>query len=289
VTDIALATCADLPSLVDDDASFVEALRDRGGTVDPVVWTDESVDWNDYDTVVVRSIWDYYERPDEFSQWVDALDAASCDVWNQPELLAWNSHKFYLRDLADRGIATLPTEYVDRGSAMPLETIFEERGWDELIVKPAMSAGAFETKRIAREDADAEQSWFETLAADNDLLVQAFADDITDGEWSLVFFDGEYSHAVVKRPEAGDFRVQEEHGGSVHAETPRNALREQASDVVEAITDRFGEAPLYARVDGIERTGEFRLIEVELIEPELFFRVDPAAGERLADLVVGAN
>ncbi|MFD1589389.1 RimK family alpha-L-glutamate ligase [Halorientalis brevis] len=289
MTDIALATCADLPSLVDDDASFVEALRNRGATVDPVVWSDDAVDWSDYDVVVVRSIWDYYERPAAFSQWVDELAAAPCDVWNRPDLLRWNSHKFYLRDLADSGVPTLPTAYVDRGSDVSLAALFEDRGWEELIVKPAVSAGAFETRRIASDDADAAQPWVESLVADNDLLVQEFAADITAGEWSLVFFGGEYSHAVVKRPEAGDFRVQEEYGGSVHVETPSDGLRTQAKHVVDVITDRFGGAPRYARVDGIERAGTFRLVEVELIEPELFFRVDPAAGERLADLVVPPN
>ena len=114
--------------------------------------------------------------------------------------------------------------------------------------------------------------------------------------WSLVFFGGSYSHAAVKRPEAGDFRVQEDHGGSVAAETPSESLRKRASEVVDAVTaERGGDVPLYARVDGIERDRgcggtdgvEFRLLEVELIEPELFFRVDPDAGERLADALLG--
>jgi glutathione synthase/RimK-type ligase-like ATP-grasp enzyme len=283
VTSVALATCADLPSLVADDAPFLAALRDRGASVEPVVWSDETVDWNQYDVVVVRSIWDYYERPGEFAAWVDDVEAASCDVWNRPETLRWNSHKFYLRDLADRGVQTLPTAYVERGRDLSLAAVFEDRGWDELVVKPAVSAGASRTRRIARSGADAEQSWVDDLVADTDVLVQAFADDIAAGEWSLVFFGTEYSHAVVKRPEPGDFRVQADHGGSVDAGTPDDAVRRQGARVVDAVSELLGHAPLYARVDGIERQGAFHLLEVELIEPELFFRVDPAAGRRLAD------
>ena len=296
MTSIALATAADLPDLVDDDASFVTALRDRGVTATPVVWSDGSVEWDDFDAVVVRSIWDYYRRPDEFAAWVDRVDAASPAVLNDPATLRWNRHKFYLRDLEDRGIATLPTEYVQRGTEATLSDVFDRRGWDELVVKPAVSAGAFETRRIGREDAEDEQPWFGGLVGDRDVLVQEFADGITAGEWSLVFFGGSYSHAAVKRPEAGDFRVQEDHGGSVAAETPSESLRKRASEVVDAVTaERGGDVPLYARVDGIERDRgcggtdgvEFRLLEVELIEPELFFRVDPDAGERLADALLG--
>ncbi|WP_049915803.1 ATP-grasp domain-containing protein [Haloferax mucosum] len=286
MTTIALATCEDLPSLVADDTSFVAALRDRGVTAEPVVWSDESVDWGDYDAVVVRSIWDYYKRPEQFSAWIETLASADCDVWNHSDVLRWNSHKCYLRDLAARGVSTLPTEYVEQGDDASLEAIFDDRGWDELVVKPAVSAGAFETKRISRDAAAAEQSWFDDLVRRNDVLVQAFVADITDGEWSLVFFGGEYSHAVVKRPEAGDYRVQEKHGGSVNVETPSDGLLEQAARVVDAVTAEVGAKPLYARVDGVERDGDFRLLEVELIEPELFFRVDSEAGDRFAETIL---
>lgn len=299
MTAIALATAADLPALVDDDSSFLAALRDRGVTATPVVWSDESVAWDDFDAVVIRSTWDYYRRPDEFAAWIDRVDAASPTVLNPPETLRWNRHKFYLRDLAARGVDTFPTEYVQRGADASLAAVFERRDWDEAVVKPAVSAGAFETKRIARGEAATEQPWFDDLLADRDVLVQEFADGITAGEWSLVFFDGDYSHAVLKRPEAGDFRVQEDHGGSVAAETPSESLRERASEVVDAVrAERGGDVPLYARVDGIERAEPkrfedttrggpaFRLLEVELIEPELFFRVDADAGERLAEALL---
>jgi glutathione synthase/RimK-type ligase-like ATP-grasp enzyme len=299
VTTIALATCEELPSLVDDDASFVSALRDRDVTVDPVVWSDDSVAWDRFDAVLVRSIWDYYRHPEEFAAWIDRLEAASCPVWNHPETLRWNQHKFYLRDLEERGVSTLPTAYVERGRDVELSTIVDDREWDEVVVKPAVSAGAFETRRIARGDAADEQVWFDDLLAERDVLVQQFAGGITAGEWSLVFFDGAFSHAVVKRPKAGDFRVQEDHGGSVAVESPSESLRAQANDVVDAVTAEMdGERPLYARVDGIERgesgrldqaepgagvDTDFHLLEVELIEPELFFRVDDDAGPRLAE------
>lgn len=287
MTDIALATSADLPSLIDDDADFVSALRDRGAAPDPVVWSDDAVAWGDYDAVVVRSIWDYYRRPEAFAAWVDRLDDAPCAVWNPPATLRWNGHKRYLRGLAERGIPVLETEYVERGTDVSLADLLDARGWEEAVVKPAVSAGAFETRRIRAADADAEQRWLADLLARRDVLIQRYAPEIAAGEWSLVYVDGAYSHAVRKRPEDGDFRVQSEHGGRVAAASPPAALKEQGSRVVEAVTDELGgDRPLYARVDGIERDGTFRLIEVELVEPELFFRADPAAGARLADALL---
>ncbi|WP_336021527.1 ATP-grasp domain-containing protein [Halobellus salinisoli] len=301
MTSIALATAPDLPDLVDDDTSFLAALREQSVNASVEIWSDESVAWGDFDAVLVRSIWDYYRHPEAFAAWIDRLETIETTVLNTPETLRWNRHKFYLRDLEARGVDTLPTAYLERGEEISLAAIFESRGWGEAVVKPAVSAGAFRTKRIARDDAADEQAWFEGLLADRDVLVQAFADGIGEGEWSLVFFDGEYSHSVLKRPKPGDFRVQEDHGGSVDAGTPSKSLRVQANEVVDAVTKELGgTVPLYARVDGItasdgqnrQAAGEvanpadFRLLEVELIEPELFFRVDDGSGDRLADALL---
>jgi len=287
VTDVALATAAELPSLIDDEDAFRTALEARDITAEPVVWSDEPVEWGEFDAVLVRTIWDYYRRANAFDAWLDRLDCAPTTVWNSVRTLRWNSHKFYLRDLAERGVPTLQTAYLDRGAGVSLDGLMADRGWDEVVVKPAMSAGAFETKRISRADADAAQTWFEDLIARRDVLVQRFADEIEAGEWSLVFFDGAYSHAVRKHPEAGDFRVQSEHGGRVTAESPQAGLVEQAADVVAAVTAELrGQVPLYARVDGIVRDEIFRLVEIELIEPELFFRADDGAGDRLAEAFV---
>ncbi|WP_058826007.1 RimK family alpha-L-glutamate ligase [Haloferax sp. Q22] len=287
MTSIALATSEDLPGLVDDDASFLAALRERDVAAEPVVWSDESVDWGEFDAVVVRSIWDYYRHPKAYAAWVDRLSDADCAVWNPPATLDWNSHKFYLRGLADVGVSTLPTEYVERGGDVSLEAVFETRGWDELVVKPAVSAGAFETRQLSRAEAVDAQSWVDDLVAEKDVLVQEFAPDIEDGEWSLVFFGDEFSHAVVKLPEPGDYRVQEKHGGSVHVEEPSETLLDNARRVVDAVSAHLsGDPPLYARVDGVERGDDFLLLEVELIEPELFFRTDAAAGDRLAEALL---
>ncbi|WP_410766335.1 RimK family alpha-L-glutamate ligase [Haloferax sp. DFSO60] len=283
---IALATAAHFPTLVDDDESFVAALEARGVNVEPTVWSDESVEWDDFDAIVIRSTWGYYKHAEAFTAWIESLSSVSCPVWNHPEMLRWNTHKFYLRDLAEQGIATLPTEYVEQGEGVSLEAVFDEREWDELIVKPAVSAGAFETKRIARNESEREQSWVESLNRSHDLLIQEFAREITGGEWSIIFFGDEYSHSVVKQPGEGDFRVQEKHGGRVLVEEPDESLQSQASEVLDAVEAEIGERPLYARIDGVERDGEFCLLEAELIEPELFFRVDSSAGEQFADVIL---
>ncbi|MFB6251636.1 MAG: RimK family alpha-L-glutamate ligase [Halobellus sp.] len=284
MTDVALATAAGLPSLIDDEDAFRTALDARGVTAEPVVWSDETVAWGEFDAVLVRTIWDYYRCEDAFDAWLDRLDRVPTSVWNPVRTLRWNSHKFYLRDLAEQGVPTLQTAFLERGADASLDELMADRGWDEVVVKPAMSAGAFETNRVSQADVDAAQAWFDEILARRDVLVQRFADEIEAGEWSLIFFDGAYSHAVRKQPEAGEFRVQSEHGGRAAAESPRGGLIEQATDVVEAVTAELKrQVPLYARVDGIVRDGTFRLIEIELIEPRLFFRADDGAGGRLAE------
>ncbi|MFC7202977.1 RimK family alpha-L-glutamate ligase [Haloferax namakaokahaiae] len=288
MTTIALATGAEFPTLIDDDDSFVAALEAHGVTVEPAVWSDESVEWNEFDAIVIRSTWGYYEHAEAFVAWIDSLKSVSTPVWNHPEMLRWNTHKFYLRDLADRGVSTLPTEYVEQNEGVSLESVFEERDWDELIVKPAVSAGAFETKRITHDEHESEQSWVDSLNQSHDLLIQEFAREITGGEWSIIFFGDDYSHSVVKRPKEGDFRVQDDYGGSVHVEEPSESLREQAREVLDAVEAETAERPLYARIDGVERDSDFCLLEAELIEPELFFRVDSEAGERFAGEILDA-
>jgi glutathione synthase/RimK-type ligase-like ATP-grasp enzyme len=280
---VALATYARLPMLADDDRLLAAALHAAGVDVAPAVWDDPAVDWTSFDLVVVRSCWDYHTRLDDFLGWVDRLERAGTRVENSPAILRWNAEKTYLRDLAARGVAVVPTRWVRAGSDATLEAILGEAGWDEVVVKPVVSASATDTWRTTRARAGADAPRFHALAARGGVMVQPFLPMVAaEGEWSLVFLDGAFSHAVLKRPAAGDFRVQHEHGGRATAVTPSPVLVRQAGAALAAAPG----APLYARVDGCLIGGRLHVMELELLEPGLFLAHEPQAAARLARAIV---
>jgi hypothetical protein len=184
-----------------------------------------------------------------------------------------------LRDLHTQGVAIPPTCWFDRGSQAELGTIFADYGWEEAVVKPAISATAYQTWRTSRKRCNHDQPQFATSLQHSDMLVQQFMAPVVEyGEWSFVFFHKQYSHAVLKKAKAGDFRVQDDFGGTVEVVSPGIGLIEQAQQIVNCIAGSL----LFARVDGIERDGQLVLMELELIEPFLFLNSDPHAIERFA-------
>jgi glutathione synthase/RimK-type ligase-like ATP-grasp enzyme len=283
---ILFATSAEWPDLTDDDRVAVAALDTLGHAVRPAIWdatdpaalADASGDGR-VDAVVIRSCWDYHLRAAEFADWVRALAARGVRVLNPPALLLWNLDKRYLRELGAAGVATTPTVWVGRGERASLAAIARREGWRELVVKPAVSASAHETWRVPAAEAAAHEGRFRRLALESDVMVQPYVTAIeSGGEWSLVFFDRAYSHAVCKRPRAGDFRVQTQYGGVATVATPPAA----ALSAARAIVARLPPETLYARVDGVEVDGRFELMELECLDPTLFFLPAPGAAERFA-------
>jgi len=288
---IALATEAAHPQLADDDRLLVLALRALGLDAEPAVWSDPDVRWRRFDLVLVRSCWDYHRRLGEFVTWLAALEASGVSVRNPPALLRWNAHKRYLHELAQDGVRVVPGTWIRPGG---LARALEARGWNEAVVKPGVGAsaeGIFRTSRAAAADGERRLRELRGRSgAGDEFLLQPFVPTVaTDGEWSLVFLsDGRalrFSHAVCKRPATGDFRVQRELGGSAVAARPEAGLVVDASTAVDAACAASG-APardvLYARVDGVVRRGRLQLMELECIEPELFFAADRHAAHRLA-------
>jgi glutathione synthase/RimK-type ligase-like ATP-grasp enzyme len=276
---IAFATWRGLPELSADDRLAAAAVAARGVEVVPLVWDDPVVNWMDFDAVVVRSTWDYHHRPAEFLAWITRLEQAGVRVWNPPSLLRWNLDKRYLGDLAQQGVLVVPTVTVAKGAGTALADVLVEARWDTAVVKPAVSASAHETWRTSRSSAAADAGRFAALVASGDVLVQPYLDAVEVGEWSLCFIGRRYSHAVLKRPRRGDFRVQSELGGEVLLVAPgREAILR-----AEAIVALLPEPWLYARVDACQVNGALVLMELELIEPTLFFHADPGAAPRFAD------
>jgi glutathione synthase/RimK-type ligase-like ATP-grasp enzyme len=277
---IAIATCAGYPELKGDDELLCAALRQRGCETTSVVWDADDVAWANLDLCLVRSTWDYHDKYEQFLEWTRRVEAATA-LHNPADLIAWNSDKRYLRELAEAGVPTVPTLWVERDAELDLEGALAERGWDEVVVKPVVDLGA---KNLHRVRADAAQEALDTVMERQEAMVQPFLPSLEiDGELSLIYVEGELSHAVRKHPAEGDFRVQSIWGGTMAPAAPEP----QHVEVAEQALAQLDEPPLYSRVDLVtDLEGNPALIELELIEPNLYLSTNGPAADRLADAVV---
>jgi len=265
---VALVSYAGCPELTDDDRLLLPALRHLGVQAKCAVW-DAPVDWTEFDQVILRSCWDYHLRANEFLDWVGRLEHSAVPMQNSPTLIRWNVDKRYLRQLEAAGGSLPPTVWLEDREEISIHEILRDRGWESAIVKPTVSASAHNLRRVFKSEPE--------VRLKGPAMVQQFVPEILEGEWSLVFIDGQYSHSVIKRPTSGDFRVQWQFGGdAVLAEAAEGTIED-----VSKLLDGLPETPLYARVDGIECETGFVLMEVELIEPVLFLGI-ASASERFA-------
>ncbi|TGD81786.1 ATP-grasp domain-containing protein [Hymenobacter wooponensis] len=269
---IALVTCESLaqyaaPNVEDEDSLLTRYLREQGHTVEPRVWTNPSVEWQRYDVVVVKSPWDYFDRVEEFYQWLDRMEALGVRMLNPVATVRWNANKKYLLEMQQAGVSIVPTHWLNRGSEVNIDELFDILGSDELVVKPAVSGGAKNTFTLTKQESAIRQPQLASLLQHEDFLVQPFQPEIQqEGEWSLIYLGREYSHCVLKTPKSGDFRVQHYLGGGIEPREAPAHLRRAA----DAIVARYAADCLYARVDGVDSNGELLLMELELIEPFLY-------------------
>ncbi|MBI3726302.1 hypothetical protein HY251_20445 [bacterium] len=265
------------PEMSHDDSLVVEPAARLGVQVVPVPWDEPGADWAGFSAVVVRSTWDYHRRLGEFLAWIDRLERAGARLWNPPSVLRWNVEKTYLAELGKRGVSVVPTVFLEPGPLPSLARTLEERGWSEAVVKPAVSANAFQTFRV-RAGSEPPPG-LASLLERTRVLVQPFLRGVTtEGECSFVFLDGKVSHAVRKKAAPGEFLVQEDHGGHAFQVEPPRGQVEQAEAVLAAI----GEPVLYARVDMVSEQGKLVLMELELTEPTLYLVHDAEAPGRFA-------
>ena len=278
VSRIALCTWSD-PMYVDPEPPAIAAeLQAVGHEAEVVVWHDPAVDWASFDLVVIRSTWDYFDRLDEYLRWADHVAAVS-RIINSPKVIRWNSHKGYLLELGDAGIPVLPTLALAKGAADPVARMVAT-GWDEVVIKPAVDGGARGALKAPAGSGEAGTHLLALVAA-GDTIVQPYAAGVETGEVSLFFFGGELSHAVRKVPKPGDYRVQALHGGSEEVHEPTEA----ELDVARRAMDLAPDALVYARIDLIDVAGQPTLMELELIEPDLFLRMAPGSVARFAAAV----
>jgi hypothetical protein len=280
---IALVTYAAAPDLTDDDQLLRAALHARGVSVAAVRWDDPAADWSRFQHVVLRSPWDYVERATEFRAWIQRMQRDGVPLRNSAPIVIWNMDKQYLAGLAAQGIPVVPTIWLKQGARAELASLLSARRWERAVVKPTISASGVNTWATTGERAPRDQAALDALLSAGDVMVQPFMPQVgKEGEWSLLFFDRQYSHAVLKRAAKGEFRVQSDYGGSKQAAIPSTALIAQAHAVLRAVPGPL----LYARVDGVVVNGQFVLMELELIEPSLFLGSAPGAADRLAEAVI---
>ena len=255
-------------------------LAELGWAVEEIPWDRVGVDWRNFFAVIIRSTWDYQDRVDDFLGVLDSITSAGVRLINGVDLVRWNLQKTYLRELQQKGVPIVPTAWLDDASANELPNSYFSQ-WDvgQVILKPQVGANADDTFRIERGKA-AQWETARSAFVGRPCMLQPFVESILqEGEYSLIYFDGQYSHCVVKRPAEGDFRVQEEHGGAISACVAPAAAREVGKKVVEALPY----SALYARIDLVLlQAAQWGVIEVELIEPSLYFPYDKQSPKRFA-------
>lgn len=275
--ELRIATCRPLPEPDPDEEPLLAALAARGVRARMAAWSDPGEDWSAPVATVVRSTWDYLHQPEAFLAWIERA-ARAAPLWNPPAVLRWNAHKFYLRELAGRGIPIVPTAFLERGARTTLAEVLERHGWDDAVVKPAISAASFGTVRVRTrvpEERARGEAHLAALLAERDVLVQRYAPAVaTSGERALVWIDGALTHAVRKSPRFSD--------GEESVSVASVAEDERALAL--ALLEPFRHELVYARVDLVrDERGAPQLMELELLEPSLFLVQHPPALARLAD------
>lgn len=279
---VALVTCRDMPKPDLDEPVLLEALAALGIEARRTAW-DADVDWASFDLAVLRTPWDYVDRFDEFGEWMGRT-ATVTTVLNPPSMVTWNLHKRYLFDLEAAAVPIVPSRMVAQHAPFAYQRAALRRFDGEVVVKPAVGIGAFGAARleVGTEEAFAH---LEALAMLGDVLIQPMVPSVAErGEVSIIHLGGEYSHAVRKVPASGDFRVQDHHGGSVLDHEPSAAELAVARDALMVATNETGLLPLYGRVDLVDLAGPV-VMELELVEPELFLRRDRGAADRFAEAI----
>ena len=255
-------------------AAFRPEFERCGMQLIEVCWDSQDADWGAFDVVVIGTTWDYWDRNEQFLQTLETIESKT-RLYNSASMARWNSNKKYLRELESCGAKLIPTRWIETPTAENVESAFEELKCDDLIVKLQVGAGADGQHRLKRGES--------IPKLDRPMMAQPFLPSIqSEGEMSLVYIDAQFSHALIKRPVDGDYRIQSSYGGT------EEAIRPSAEDLLMAdkVLRALDEVPLYARVDMLRgESGELYLMELELIEPYLYPVQGSNLGRRMAEAV----
>jgi glutathione synthase/RimK-type ligase-like ATP-grasp enzyme len=281
---VAIVSCEDLPSWEVDDAPLFSAFGERGVEAVRVPWTQLGAG---FDAALLRTPWDYADRLAAFLDWAEDFHAHT-PLWHPPDVLRWNLDKRYLFELRDAGLPIAPSLLLQSDEGGRLVDALRRWGVERAFLKPVVGASARHTLRFSAVDAPAAAAWMASVG--ETMILQPYLESVeTQGEISAIVIDGEITHGVVKRPVPGDYRVQDDHGGTDAPVPVSDSLRRLTEAAWAAAEDRLGRRLLYGRVDALSlATGEWVLNELEIVEPSLFFRHAPHAAGALADAFLAA-
>ncbi len=271
-----------IQNVLEEDQLVTEALTRRGLRVKRVNWADPTVNWSDTGLALFRTTWDYFDRFSAFQTWMRSVEQLTRTI-NPVETIRWNMDKHYLRDLKNKGVNIPETIFMEANDARSLKDLQEACGWEEMILKPCVSGAAKNTFRMKADSLSDYESRYRNLNRSEAFMLQSFQRSVLEiGELSLIVIGGTYTHAVRKVAKAGDFRVQDDWGGSIYPYEPAQdeiGFAERAIGAVDPL-------PAYARVDIIrDNHGNLAIMELELIEPEMWFRMKPEAADLLGEVV----
>lgn len=275
---IAFVTYKKQPKLNESDALVVPYLAKQGVSVEAVPWDDRGIDWTIYDAVILRSTWDYHLRYKEFTFWLSRLKSENINIWNNVDTLIWNIDKSYLLELVEKGVDIIPTMIIDVLNDMIISQI---QKWDQIVIKPVHGGSAYNVKKFAASQKFLWISYINKLLCDGKVIIQEFQNEIFQGEYSLIFFNKKYSHAVIKIPKMNEFRSQIDYGGVETSIKVSPVIISQAEQVLQSLKEPF----LYARVDGLIINDVFMLMELELAEPYLFLETDTDAPKKFSEVI----
>ena len=257
-----------------------EPMAAHGWQVSEVSWRNKDIDWNEFEVVVIRTPWDYQDAAEEFIETIKRIDQSNALLLNSLDTVLWNINKSYLRDFELQGIPIVPTRWMDTYSDAAMHGAYETWGTPEIIIKPQVSANADDTFRLNPLELSKKSELLTRIFDQRAHMLQPFVSAVVEeGEFSIFYFSAEYSHAILKTPKKSDFRVQEEHGGRLQLIDPEPRLRQAGDAVIAALPEPL----LYARVDLLRHGEKFLLVELEAIEPSLYFNMDKRAAARFAD------
>ncbi len=278
---IAIATYQDVGRYVsevpNEDEMIQKLFSDKGHEPHFIVWDDPKANWAGFDCILIKSTWDYFvDKIELFYNWLNKIESLGIPVLNSPEKIKWNSNKHYLKEMEKGGIIIVPTEILIKGSKIEGIDYFKLFDCNEIVIKPCVSGGAMNTIRVNRETLPENITTINEWLSKEDYLIQPLQKEILDeGEWSFVFFNGKFSHHLLKSAKKGEFRIQHFFGGKISVPKCPNHLLAQA----QKIANQYAKNCLYARVDGTAHLDTFRLMELEIIEPYLFFYTHPESLE----------
>lgn len=265
-----------------DDEHAVGPLGELGWAVSTVSWRQKAIPWREFDAVIIRSTWDYWHDVPAFLETLADIDRQA-RLANPVKLVHWNLRKTYLRELERKGVRIVPTVWLDELPPGKLGRLAGRLSSDQLVIKPQVGANGDDAFRLSPSDDRNRLQFLAGRFSHRACMLQPFRKSVLDeGEFSLFFFDGTPSHAILKTPVTGEFRSQEERGGVIRRVEPESLLVRRGCEALSAVTPR----PLYARADLVrDDAGDFELMELELIEPSLYLRMDPDAPVRFARAV----